>query len=280
MKSMRNAILAITVALPMAAWSAGESVSSGAFFAQLSAVAPAELPTTAADLVTHAAAKDLKQTTIAVVRAAVGLNPAAAPSIVGTIAQADPTMAPTAAATAAALVPKSVAVIVKAAAAAAPAQVEAIVAAVCRVAPADFRIVAEAVAKVVPGAERQILAGILAAMPCLQSVIQPVLASNGTLPSLKTVLMQSEVVVQTQAVQGLSGGNLSGPRTPLILASAPASPSGSPIPSGLPQAPSSGPPPVPIPTTGDPQVPVTGTEPVINPGDGTPADGGHDYTAP
>jgi len=129
----------------------------------------AELPAQAAKLVAQADAKSLQATTIAVVKAAVGLNPAAAALIVGSIAQSTPAMAATAAATAAALVPNQAPAIARAAASSAPAKAGTIVEAVCRVLPASYEVVADAVSDVVPSASKEILAGIAAAIPELQS---------------------------------------------------------------------------------------------------------------
>src|ERR1022692_1007031 len=126
-------VLTAALALTMVT---GAAVADKAAFAplnELSAVASAELPGKAADLVVHASAKNLRQTTIGVVKAAVGLNPSAAPAIVGSIAHASPNMAATASATAVAMVPDQVLAIARAAAAASPAQAGAIVEAICRV---------------------------------------------------------------------------------------------------------------------------------------------------
>jgi hypothetical protein len=155
----------------------------------LSAVTQAELPAKASELVVQASDKSRQQTTIEVVSAAVGLNPAAAPAIVGSIAQSLPEMASVAAATAVGLVPNQVDAIARAAAAAAPAKAGQIVQAICSVLPKEYKAVAEAVAEVVPGAGREILAGVSAAIPGLQDSINKVLASNGgNIPSVSSVL--------------------------------------------------------------------------------------------
>src|SRR5580692_6133485 len=103
---MRSSIykLVLTVATASAVVvgaAAADNTGSSPVLGVLSTVTAAELPAKAADLVAaQASTKNLKQTTIDVVKAAVGLNPAAAPAIVGSIAQASPTMAATASATA------------------------------------------------------------------------------------------------------------------------------------------------------------------------------------
>ncbi len=217
----------------------------------LSTTASAELSAKAAELVTKADAKSLKQTTIDVVKAGVGLNPAAAPAIVGSIAQATPAMAPTAAAIAVELVPNQVSLIAKAAAAAAPTKAGAIVEAMCRAMPADYQIIANAVAEVVPGAGREILAGIAAAVPELKNAINQVLASyQGNVPSVSAALAQVSQSAAAAAVASVSAGT-------------------SPV---LPRGP----------TVGAPPVTPSGTPSTIDPGSGgvIPNGGGRGYAAP
>lgn len=171
--------------------SAGENNGANPFFASLSAATAAELPAKAAGLVSQADPKNLKQTTIDVVKAAVGLNPAAAPAIVGSIAQSSPAMVVIAAATAVSLVPDQAATIARAAAVAVPAKAGQIVEAICRVVPGAYQKVATAVAEVVPGAGREILTAVSTAIPTLKDSINTVLASyNGNVPSVSSVLAQ------------------------------------------------------------------------------------------
>ncbi len=161
------------------------------FLADLSTATQAELPAKAADLVAQAGAKQQSQTTIDVVKAAVGLNPAAAAIIVGSIAQTTPAMAAVAAGTAVGLVPDQATTIARVAAAAASPQAGKIVEAICRVLPADYSAVAEAVAEVVPGAGREILTGVSTAIPALQAPIAKALAtSKDSVPVVSRVLVQ------------------------------------------------------------------------------------------
>ena len=179
--------LALATTVPV---NAGESGSANKYTAILVAATSAEMPAKAAFLVSQADAKHLEQTTIEVVKAAVGLNPAAAPTIVGTIAKAEPSMAGTAAATAVALVPHMAAAIARAAAVMAPTQAGAIVEAICRVAPAAYPNVATAVSEVVPGAAKEIMAGIAAAIPELKDSINQTMAgyNNGNMPSVPVLV--------------------------------------------------------------------------------------------
>jgi hypothetical protein len=189
---------------------AGDTPKANPFLAVLSTTTQAELPAKAADLVAQADAQQQQQTTIDVVKAAVGLNPAAAAVIVGSIAQKTPAMAATAAGTAAGLVPNQAATIARAAAAAAPQQAGKIVEAICRVLPAAYAEVAEAVADVVPGAGTEILAGVSAAIPALKAPIDNVLlASKGSVPSVNAALDQVQST-ELPVGSGLAGGGAIG----------------------------------------------------------------------
>ena len=256
--------LAIALATVAGATAADNSAASPALNV-LSTVTSAELPAKAADLVVQADAKNLQQTTIDVVKAAVGLNPAAAPAIVGSIAQASPTMAATACQTAVALVPDQVLMIARAAAAACPSKAGAIVEAICRVLPADYQKVADAVAEVVPGAGKEILAGISTAIPDLKPVIdQTVTSYNGTVPSVSTVLTQ---VVQTESTMGMTA--LTSPTVVSRITPAAAPAPMMPLPQGVGQG---------APGVPPSQTPVTplGSQPTPP----IPTRGSHTYSAP
>jgi hypothetical protein len=145
----------------------------------LAAVPAAELPAKAADVILHARSRERQATTVNVVKSAVGINPAAAPAIVGAISRAVPDMASVAASTAAGLQPKQAAAVAKAAAAAAPAKADKIVTAVCRAVPNEYRNIAAAVAQVVPGAGKEIVNAVAAALPGLKPAIDSTLAAYG-----------------------------------------------------------------------------------------------------
>jgi hypothetical protein len=203
MKTSKMLGLVMAVALVATAkLLAGDTPAANPFFGTLSTVNPAELPAKSAELVLHADAKNRLETAANVVKAAVGLNPAAAAAIVGTIAQSAPEAASVAAATAAALVPDQAAAIARAAAAAAPSQAGKIVEAVSRVVPSAFKAVANAVAGVAPGEGKAILTGLSAAIPSLQEPIAKIVAgSNGGNPSVSDVLPLLPVPITT----GLKG---------------------------------------------------------------------------
>jgi hypothetical protein len=210
MKTLKMLSLVTAVALVATVkLSAGETPAANPFFGTLSTVSPAELPAKSAELVAQADSKNLASATADVVKAAVGLNPAASAAIVGTIAKSTPEMTSVAAATAVALVPNEAINIAHAAAAAAPAEAGKIVEAVCRVVPNVYKEVAETVAEVAPGAGKAILAGVSAAIPALQDSISKVLAasSNVANPSVSDVLNQ----VSATAAVAYSGDVVSAP---------------------------------------------------------------------
>jgi hypothetical protein len=130
--------------------------------------------------------------------------------------------------------------------------------AICRVLPSDYKIAAEAVAEVVPGADKEILAGIEAALPELKPAIDQALGSyQGSIPSVNMVLAQ---VDQSESSAGIVAAG-----TPGASPSAPASPV-------LPRGPSVGP----------PAVPPSGTPTVVTPGAGgvIPTGGIRGYSSP
>jgi len=183
-------VATLVVAVALSA-SAGDQVVERAnpFLPALHTVTAMELPRKAADLVAKADEKSKEQTTMDVVKAAVGLNPAAAGAIVAAIAKSSPKMASVAAGVAVRLVPDQAASIARAAAAAAPKEARHIVEAICRVVPGDYKKVAIAVAEVVPGASIEILQGIAAAIPQLKDLVNQVLAqSNGKAPAMSPAL--------------------------------------------------------------------------------------------
>ena len=185
----------------------------------LAAVPAAELPAKAADLVLHAKSRERQTTTINAVKAAMTLNPAATPALVGAIARAVPAMASVAAGTAAAEQPKQAAAIAKAAAAAAPAKAGQIVAAVCRAVPNQYQAIAMAVAEAVPGAGKAILNGVASALPQLKPSIEKALASySGNVISVADTLAQAARIAaatDTASSPG-QGGNASGARGPAV----------------------------------------------------------------
>ena len=172
----------------------------------LAAVPAPELPAKAAELVKQAKTRDLATTTVGVTKAAVTINSATAPSVVGAIARAVPDMADVAAGAAAAEQPKQAAAIAKAAAAAAPSKAGKIVVAVCRAVPKDYRSVAVAVAQTVPGSAKEVLAAVASAIPELKSGVEAALtAYTGDTISVAAILDQaSDSLNGTAAAKGSS----------------------------------------------------------------------------
>ena len=161
---------------------AKDATSADSVKATLSAAPAPELPALAAKLVQDAPVRDREATTISVVKIAVGLNPAAAPLIVGAIARAVPEMAAVAAGTASTAQPKQAAAIAKAAAKSAPARAGKIVAAVCGAVPQEYAGVAVAVSEAAPTSGKDILTAVGGAVPSLKPHIDKELAGSGLAP--------------------------------------------------------------------------------------------------
>ena len=161
---------------------AADAPSVDSLKATLGAAPAPELPALAAKLIQDAPARDREATTIRVVKLAVGINPAAAPLIVGAIARAVPEMAAVAAGTASSAQPKQATAIAKAAAKSAPARAGKIVAAVCGAVPQEYAGVAVAVSQAAPTSGKDILIAVGAAVPSLKTYIDKELAGSGLAP--------------------------------------------------------------------------------------------------
>ena len=264
--------LAVSVAFLVASMSfAKDAPKANSFQEVLTAVPAAELPAKAADLVLQAKSRARATTTAGVVEAAVGINPAAAPAIVGAIARAVPGMASVAAGVAAAEQPKQAAAIAKAAAAAAPSQARKIVLAVCRAVPNEYRSIAVAVSEAVPGSNKEIVNAVASALPGLKPYIeQTLIAYGGNGVSVPSVLDQAARLAQTTTSS--SPAATTPASTP---ASSPARPLGQPAMSGTPAPLARGP------SVGPPYVPLTTTPSYVTPGASTPVPvGGRNYAKP
>jgi hypothetical protein len=213
-------IIALSVAFLAAGVSVGKDApTANPYYQALTAVPAAELPVKAANLVQQAKPRARQEITINVVKAAVGINPAAAPVIVGAIARAVPEMASVAAGTAAAEQPKQASAIAKAAAAAAPDKVSQIVTAVCRAVPNEYQAIAVAVSQAVPGASKQIVEAVALALPNLKGAIEKAIASySGNVASVAdtlTVAGRISTVAETPRA-GTEAGGASVARGPAV----------------------------------------------------------------
>jgi hypothetical protein len=263
----RIAVVAILVAA-LGAFDclAKDPPKADAFTTALSAVPAAELPARAAKLVKSAKGRDRETTTIAVVRAAVRLNPGAAAPVVGAIARAVPAMADVAAGAAATEAPRYASAIAKAAVGGAPVQAGKIVAAVCRAVPSDYRRVAVAASEAAPSSAKEILTSVATAVPELMSYIDRELARYGLMvPSVTDTLDRAQAtltrVTQAVAAQGNPGRTASSRG---VSATPPAA-----SPHGAPSAPPSIPPSPPNPNNARP-----------TPTGGDTTSGGRNYSRP
>jgi hypothetical protein len=262
-KLMKNiASITLSVVFLAACSSFGKDApKANPFNEVLTAVPAAELPAKAADLVLQAKSRARQSTTVSVVKGAVGINPAAAPAIVGAIARAVPDMASVAAGTAAAEQPKQASAIAKAAAAAAPSNAGKIVTAVCRAVPNEYRNIAVAVSQVVPGSGKEVLKAVASALPDLKLGVESVLAGYaGNVPSVANALEQASRVSAPSTASVAAAPVLASPATPTTVAGAP-----------LPRGAGIGPPYHALTTT--PTNVTSGTS-------GEVPEGGRDYAAP
>jgi hypothetical protein len=209
-KSTKNIVKTITAIVMTAVCLCGfnsfakDAPNAGSFKETLSGVPAAELPALAAKLVKDAKPQDREAVTIEVVKAAVGINPAAAPQIVSAIAKAVPEMAAVAAGTAAEQQPKLAGAITKAAAAAAPSKAGRIVMAVAGVVTNEYRFIAVAAAEAAPTYGKDILKAVATTNPKLKPYIDQALADYGL--SIPPV---GETLDQAKAAQNLpQSGNL------------------------------------------------------------------------
>jgi hypothetical protein len=253
----------ICILLTAALLVAGNSFATDApkanpFTKVLTAVPAVELPAKAADLVSQAKTRARHAATVSVVKAALGINPAAAPAIVGAIARAVPEMAAIAAGTAAAEQPKQASVIAKAAAAAAPEQAGAIVEAVCRAVPNEYRNIATTVSQAVPGAGESIVKAVGSALPGQKPSIESMLAGYGG--NVLSVAVTLDQAAQVKAAPGTAYPTVaSTPSTPMMRGAS------------LARGPASAPPYIPL--------SVTPTN-VTSGGSGEVPGGGRNYAAP
>ena len=242
--------IVLSVGFAVACNSFGKDVPKANLFKEtLAAVPAAELPAKSADLVLQAKVRARQTVTANVVKAAVGINPAAAPAIVGAIARAVPEMASVAAGTAAAEQPKQASAIAKAAAAAAPSKAGEIVMAVCRAVPSAYQEIAVAVSEALPDASKEIVSGVGSGVPHLKRPIEKAMASySGNMPSVADTLSQAEKISQAQR------------SFPTVLGAGPVARG---------------------PAVGPPYVPISRTPTVVTPGgSGEVPTGGRNYAAP
>jgi hypothetical protein len=242
--------LVVLSACCISTWTLSAAEAPNTFRQSLSQAAPADLPPKAAALVKAAKTRDREDTTIKVITAALEVNPAAAPAIVGAIARMVPDAAATAAGTAAALQPKQAAAIARAAAAAAPSKAAKIVEAVSRAVPTEYRGIALAVGEINSISAKAVVEGLAAAQPAMKPSLESGLAHfGGNPPSVQALLDYQATSTTTTPGSALPASGLSG------FARGPA--------------------------LGPPYIPLSGTPNNLNPGNsGNVPPGGRDYARP
>jgi hypothetical protein len=207
------AIVAVSLGLVFSSFGT-DTPSVNAFTETLSRGPWAELPQRVVALVRHAKPQERQTTTIVAVKAALGLNPAAATAVVGAIARALPDLASLAAETAAADQPKQAPEIALAAAAGAHSAAADIVVGVCRSVPAQYESVALAVSSAAPKSGKEILKAITVVQPGLKQGIDSVVSGyGGRVPSVALVLAQAQQPLGNSSLNG-SGNNSGGLKIP------------------------------------------------------------------
>ena len=168
----RNLKIAIGALATLASVSAlADQSQVDTYSTQLSQVRAAELPREAASLVTSAKVENQDSVAADVIRAALRVNPASVPVIVGSVARSTPKAAAVAASTAASTQPKSIGAITRAAVGAAPKELVPIVSALCKAQPSSFYTVGVTAAEVAPNSSKEIVDAIVAGIPSLKPLV-------------------------------------------------------------------------------------------------------------
>lgn len=169
----------------------------------LEKVPAAELPAMTARLVMACKPQERNATTRNAVTAAVRINPAAAPLIVGAVSRAAPQTAAFAAQAAAREQPALAAAITRAAVGVAPAYAANIVRAVCSSVPGEQRNIAIAAVRAAPFASNEILRSVGSVQADLRPFIEREIEAHGrTAPSVAHCLDQA-TLAQSQAASAV-----------------------------------------------------------------------------
>jgi hypothetical protein len=213
---MSTITITFMVCLVEAQLMAVEPLDTTVFTTALRSAPAAELPAVAGLLVKASPPRHRTETATNVVGAAVGLNPAATPAIVGAVVRTAPETAAAVATTAARQQPALTVAIATAAAGVAPTRVAEIVVAVCRVTPAEYRSVALAAARAAPSMNKEILKAIGDVKPELKEFIENEIARHHTSePSVVHCLGQAELAQARGAAARATPGTSAGP-TPQV----------------------------------------------------------------
>jgi hypothetical protein len=260
---MTGILKALAISALLALPAVADEARVKTYKSQLQTVRPPELPGQTARLVS-----DAKADAGDAVRAAVSVNAASAPLVVGSVAKSSPSSAAAAAAAAIALQPKLSGAISKAAVSAAPAEIISIVTASCKARPVSFYSIGVGAAEAAPRSSDRIIPAITAAVPGLKPLIERAQkdfkVANRT-ASLALVLKHTEnILAALSSSENVSPETLLAANTDSTVAVKLASLAGTPPP------PVQRPPFVPGGTPGE--VPASGT-PEISPND-------RDYSAP
>ena len=175
--------------------------------AQLRAFPAAELPAKAATMVKYSKPPERTVMATKVVRAALRINPAAAPPVIGAVVRAVPEVAPLSVQAAVLGQPAQLEDIISAAVLVVPDRAGQIILAVCRVQPGEYRLAAITAARLAPSAAREILNAVGEARPELKPHIDKEMAAcTGRIPSAASCLDRAEAA-RSRAVAALNEKN-------------------------------------------------------------------------
>ena len=195
---MRTLFFPVAALATMLAWpTLADEARINNLKSQFSKLRVTELPREAAQAVKAepGAASDI-------VTAAVGVNGASAPLIVGSVAKAVPQSAAASASAAVTLQPKLAGPIAKAAVSAAPSDAAAIVSAMCKVRPTAFYAIGVSAAEAAPKSNEKILSAITDAVPALKPIVkraQADFAKANRTASLALLLKHTDALVAALA---------------------------------------------------------------------------------
>jgi hypothetical protein len=198
---------ALRVALTISVWLHGCIVAANAapdleaIRARLRSVPAPELPITAAKIIQQSSAADREATTLSVVRAAVDLNPAAAPLLVGAVARALPEMVALAAATAAAKQPAQAEAITTTAVTIAPGNLGQIVKSMSAAVPNEFRDIALAAEQAAPNSRQEIIQSIGSSLPQLKPYLDREVMLYGRTGAPISLVLDHATIAQANATR-------------------------------------------------------------------------------
>ena len=206
--------VAFAVSLSISPLLANQNAQSDSYKITFAAVSALELPAKAAAIV-YQAKDNQKAVAIAVMTAAIAVNPNSTVAVVAAISKSSPKMASVVATTAAKLQPKQIGQIAKAAAAAAPTEAEQVVIGLAKDQPKQYGLVISAVSQEIPRSAARINEAVYTEVPSLRpapavvgsSPVTIVASAPAPIVSSPAPLVQSAPTVFPPFTLKLPGGD-------------------------------------------------------------------------